>query len=129
MENLEQGIFDNIYKEDTLSFRTDNNSYDYRKIVKFLDFKTNDISKIAGVSKTSVRYDENIPDSVRERLEQIANICQLVDNFFRDNKKTSLWFKTLNPMLGNISPRDMIRLGKYDRLLMFVCSALKKSGN
>jgi hypothetical protein len=43
--------------------------------------------------------------------------------FEGDIEKTALWFRTPNPMLGNISPRDMIRFGRYKRLLKFVTEA------
>lgn len=42
-----------------------------------------------------------------------------------DTEKTSLWFRTPNPMLGNISPRDMIRIGRTTRLRKFVTEARK----
>jgi len=65
----------------------------------------------------SVRFDQKIPKEVLDRLKEIANICGLVAQFFGgDIAKTALWFKTVNPLLGNISPRDMIRYGRYEKL-------------
>ena len=82
------------------------------------------LSKIGGVSKRSVRLDSRIPHDLAVRLEQIANICALVAGYFEgDIDKTALWFQTPNPMLGDISPRDMIRFGRYKRLLKFVTEA------
>ena len=40
--------------------------------------------------------------------------------------KTKLWFQTPNPMLGNVSPRDMIRLGRYNKLVRFVTQAMEE---
>jgi hypothetical protein len=37
-----------------------------------------------------------------------------------------LWFKTRNPLLGDISPRDMIRLGRFERLRKFIINAAIK---
>lgn len=34
-----------------------------------------------------------------------------------------MWFELPNPMLGNISPRNMIRAGRYKRLVNFVLDA------
>jgi hypothetical protein len=48
------------------------------------------------------------------------------DQFFNDDVKTKLWFQTPNPMLGNVSPRDMIRLGRYNKLLRFVAQAMEE---
>jgi hypothetical protein len=53
---------------------------------------------------------------------------ELVAQFFDgDAAKTALWFKTPNPLLGNLSPRDMIRYGRYDRLRRFVLDALDEN--
>lgn len=50
---------------------------------------------------------------------------QLVLEFFDGNeKKMRLWMKSRNPLLGNISPNKMIKVGRYDRLLKWVKSQL-----
>ena len=50
-------------------------------------------------------------------LEQIANICNLVAEFFEGDPATAaLGFRTANPRLGNIYPRDMVRRGRLKRL-------------
>jgi uncharacterized protein (DUF2384 family) len=101
---------------------------DYKRVTEFLDPNTTELSKIGGVSKQSVRLDHRIPQSLKDRLEQIANIRALVAAYFDgDIEKTALWFKTPNPLLGDISPRDMIRFGRYKRLLKFVTEAQKTS--
>ena len=110
--------------DDRLGFY-DNDKFKARSVVEFLQFSNSDVSRLADVSKNSVRYDELIPREVRERLEEIANICNLVaGRFGGDAYKTALWFRTKNPMLGDISPRDMIRFGRYDKLRRFVIGAL-----
>jgi len=79
----------------------------------------------------SVRYDDNIPERVRERLEEIANTINLVAQAFDgDPDKTVSWFKARNPLLGDVSPRDMIRLGRYERLRRFIINATsERSGH
>src|SRR5450755_615782 len=97
---------------------------DPRKIVDFLSFKKEDVARFAGVSKESVRYDVKIPAEVRDRLMQIASICELVaQHFDGDARRTALWFSVPNPLLGNISPRDMIRLGRYHKVVRLVLEA------
>lgn len=44
--------------------------------------------------------------------------------FGGDAEKTALWFRTKNPMLGDVSPRDMIRLRRFDRLRRFINGAM-----
>ena len=99
-----------------------------RSVVDFLDLDKRDVAKLAGVACSSVRFDQEIPKEVLERLQEIANICGLVAQFFGgDATKTALWFKTENPLLGNISLRDMIRYGRYEKLRRFVMSALEET--
>lgn len=113
-------LFQNIHSTDPLEFWS-NHGLNYKKVTDFLDLDAGALSKIGGISKRSVRLDNRIPNDLRERLEQIANICAMVAGYFEgDADKTALWFKTLNPMLGDISPRDMIRFGRYRRLLKFI---------
>lgn len=123
MSTTPQDLYSNIYKHDYFDFRT-NQETDYRKVALFLDFDNNTLSKLAGIKKSSVRYDSNIPRELKERLDEILNIVLLVAGYFDgDHEKTTLWFKCKNPMLGEISPRDMIRFGQFDKLQQFVQEA------
>lgn len=59
---------------------------------------------------------------------EIANICGLVMQFFGgDAVKTALWFKTKNQSLGDVSPRDMIRCGRYEKLHRFIVDSLQNN--
>lgn len=119
-----ESIFANIHQKDCLGFSSPQ-GLKYDEVASFLNLEKSDVSKIAGVSKVSVRYDDRIPKEVQEHLEQIANICLLVGEYFNgDAHKTALWFKIPNPLFGNISPRDMIRYGRYKKVLSFVVDAI-----
>jgi hypothetical protein len=118
-------LFNTVSRRDSLEFWR-GNMLNYQKVRDFIGLDTRDVSRVAGVAKSSVRYDEKAPKEVREHLENVANICNLVFQFFNDDVKTKLWFQTPNPMLGNISPRDMIRLGRYNKLLRFVTQAMEE---
>jgi hypothetical protein len=101
---------------------------DYRRIAELTKLSKTDLGKISQVAKSSVRFDVHIPEPVAERLREIANIANLVAAFFAgDVQKTSLWFEIANPMLGNISPSNMIRMSKQKRLLSFVVSAREEN--
>ncbi len=122
-----QQLFHSVPQTDPLNF-WHANQLDYGHLTEFLDLDTPTLSKIGGVSQKSVRLDNRIPRQLKERLEQIAITCGLVAEFFDgDPLKTALWFKTPNPMLGNLSPRDLIRYGRYKKLLNFVQSALEEN--
>jgi hypothetical protein len=119
-------LFSNVHKTDPLQFWEDD-EIDCKKVSDFLELGRNDLSKLAEINKQSVRFGDRIPPILKERLEQIANVCSLVAEYFEgDKKKTALWFKTPNPMLGDVTPRDMIRLGRYKKLIKFVTEALNK---
>ncbi len=123
----QHALFSNVHQSDPLQFWS-NHGLDYKRVTDFLDLNTSELSKIGGVSKQSVRLDNRIPQALKDRLEQIANICALVAEYFGgDIEKTALWFKMPNPMLGDLSPRDMIRYGRYKRLMKFIADAQQAS--
>jgi hypothetical protein len=99
-------------------------SPDYKRVADLIKLSKEDLSKIARVAKVSVRFDHAIPAAVAERLREIANIANLVAEYFSgDERKVGLWFELSNPLLGNVSPRMMIRGNRYKRLLNFVLDA------
>jgi uncharacterized protein (DUF2384 family) len=97
------------------------------KVVKFLDYRKEDVSVATNVPVSSVRYDEKMPAEVKERIVQWANAINLVGNYFQDEAKTMLWFQIPNPQLGGYSPRDLIRLGRFNKLMKFIQTALDEN--
>lgn len=127
MSALSHGIFSNIPEKDFLSL-LDKGEARASKVIDFVGFKKGDVAKAAGVPPSSVRYDERMPQILKDKLREWANLFNLVAQFFGgDPIKTALWFKTANPMLGDISPRDMIRFGRYQKLLKFILDALSEN--
>ncbi len=117
-------LFDTVHESDPLKFWPDG-QFMPREVTKFLDFDKNDVSKMANIATSSVRYDHNIPRELVDHLRQVANVCTLVaEAFDGDIQKTALWFTTANPQLGDVAPRDMIRVGRYKKLEKFILSAL-----
>lgn len=108
---------------DVLGFYSQGNP-DYKRVADLVKLSREDLGKIAKVAKASVRFDDAIPAAVAERLREIANIANLVAEYFAgDERKVGLWFELPNPLLGNVSPRTMIRGNRYKRLLNFVLDA------
>ena len=127
MQTSTQDLFATVPKQDFLSLFQDNNPK-YQSVVQCLNFKKEDVSKATGVPLSSVRYDEKMPSELQDRIREWATLLNLVAEHFQgDSGKTVLWFTTINPLLGNISPRDMIRYGKYKKLLNFVLNALSEN--
>lgn len=120
-------IFSNIPREDYLSLLNKGEAYS-SKVIDFVGFKKEDVAKATGVPLQSIRYDGRMPQILKDRVREWANLLNLVAQFFDgDVAKTALWVKTTNPMLGNISPRDMLRFGLYKKLLKFVLNALSEN--
>ena len=117
------GLFDSV-SNDYLQFGR-GSSFDHKRVPKVLGLNKKDVSRVASVSVKSVRYDDAIPEQVRERLKEIANTINIVaEAFDGDADKTVAWFRARNPMLGDVSPRDVIRLGRYERLRKFIINAM-----
>jgi hypothetical protein len=117
------GLFDTV-PEDLLHFGH-GTTFDAKKAAQFLSLKKADVGRIAAVAESSVRWDDNIPEAVQVRMEEIASTINLVaKQFSGDPEKTVAWFRARNPLLGDVSPRDMIRLGRYDRLRRFIIQAM-----
>jgi len=126
---MEPSLFNTVHQKDALHFGS-GDQFEPKTVAEWFNFDKQDVSRIASVAKTSVRYDDNVPKAVRDRLEEIGSIANMVAAFFDgDAAKTSLWFRTKNPMLGDISPRDMVRLGRYDRLRKFIVNAVADRGS
>ena len=122
-------LYNTVPRADHLNFWA-NHGLDYSSVSNFLELNKQELSKVGGVSVRSVRLDNRIPHDLKDRLEQIANICNFVAEFFDgDAAKTALWFRTPNPMLGELSPRDMIRYGRYKRLQKFVMQAREENAS
>lgn len=123
MTSSSNTLFDTVPKKNFLSFNED----DYQKIIDSLGFKKKDVAIAAKVPEQSVRYDEKMPQELKDRIVEWVTLLQLVAQHFKDERKTLLWIKIPNHLLGGIAPRDMIRFGRYKKLLKFVVNALEES--
>lgn len=59
----------------------------------------------------------------REAAESLANYdaCVLINEFFKGNKDKALtWWNTSNPLLGDITPVDMVKMGRSLKLLKII---------
>ena len=96
-------------------------------VAKILNYKKGDISVATKVPLSSIRYDDKMPSELKERLTEWAIAINLVAEFFCNEEKTVLWFSAINPLLGDVSPRDMIKLGRFRKLLKFIQTAIDES--
>jgi hypothetical protein len=122
----EAALFCTVPKEDYLALFHSGGT-DYQRVVELLDFGKRDVARAANVSLQSVRYDRKMPKDLEERVREWAVALALVAQYFKDEQKTLLWFKTPNPLLGNIPPREMIRVGRFKKLHRFITNALREN--
>ncbi|OFW09861.1 MAG: hypothetical protein A3G20_09995 [Acidobacteria bacterium RIFCSPLOWO2_12_FULL_59_11] len=121
-------LFANVPDRDYLGFWADQ-TLQAKSVADFMGLDRREVARVAGVSSASVRWDQKIPREVLDRLTEIAVVCSLVAQFFEgDAVKTKLWFQTRNPLFGNLSPCDMIRNRRYEKLRRFVMDALVENG-
>lgn len=119
-------IFNTVPKKDYLSLFSGGRT-DYQKVVRLLDFNKRDIAKASHVPLNSVRYDQKIPRELEQRLNEWAIVLAAVAQHFKDAQKTVLWFKIPNPLLGNVAPREMLRVGRFKKLHRFILNALSEN--
>ena len=56
---------------------------------------------------------------------QIDRILIMIWQYFDyDTHKCNLWLKTKNPAIGGITPEEMIKNGRADKLLLFIKNAI-----
>lgn len=55
--------------------------------------------------------------------EYFQKVCRY---FSGDTRKTWAWFTTPNPSLGSVSPLEMIKGGREDKLKKFIDNQLEK---
>lgn len=124
---METALFKSIPSEDRMQLFS-NGEPEGKKIADFLNYKKQDVSVATGIPLASIRYDvKKMPAELRERLVEWATALNLVAEYFNDFQKTVLWFQVSNPLLGNMTPRDMIRLGRFKKLFKFIQTALDEN--
>ena len=74
-------------------------------------------------------WNDVVPPEIRIQREKTIDECQeLVLEFFEGNeKKRDLWFDTPNPMLGRVSPYEMITLWREEKLLKWIKTSLEEN--
>jgi hypothetical protein len=60
--------------------------------------------------------------------EKVLKAWKLIEAHFKgDGHKANVWFKTKNPLLGDVSPYWMIYVGRIDKLLAFIETQLSEN--
>lgn len=59
-------------------------------------------------------------------IQDMTNVTRLVNSFFKDEKKTTQWLNTANPLLGGKEPMEMIFSGQTEKLLNLIEDNLRE---
>ena len=120
--SIQPHIFNTVPKHDVFGFY-DKSKIRYKKVADTLDFSRKEISKAARVAVSSVRYEENkIPDKMRDFFTNMAWLLCVTHEYLKNKNKVMLWLKSPNPICGGFSPKDMICMGQYKKLVKIVSS-------
>jgi Protein of unknown function (DUF2384) len=119
-------LFRNVPSQDVFHFFK-SGYLNGKRVVEFLGYNKKQVAEASCLTIGAIRYDQKIPEVLLERLTEWATAINLVGSFFKDEHRTMLWFQMPNPLLGGMSPRDMIRMGRFKKLLSFIQTALDEN--
>ena len=124
MTEAHASLFATVPRRDYLQF-WQAGLFQPQRVARFLGLSRTELAQMAGVAPASVRFDDKAPRPLRQHLMDLAATCELVAQAFDGNPtKTSLWFMTPNPQLGNLAPVEVLRRGDRDALQRQVMQAM-----
>lgn len=127
MPTANAALFNTVSSQDLGKFFSKGGEVEAEKVVKFLKYKKEDVAVASDTPVSSIRYDEKMTADLKQRMVEWATAINAVASYFNDLDRTILWFQVSNPLLGDISPRDMIRLGRFKKLQKFIQTALDEN--
>ena len=115
-------LFANLPTGNLLGVIKENGVYDYQQAAKLVGINSKKaVAKAAGIPELSVRYDDRMSVNLKEFFNEIISVLSIVAKEMNNDKdKVRLWFSMPNPVLGGVSPSQMILIGKYKKLLKFI---------
>ena len=73
-----------------------------------------------------LQYEENnIPDAVKSLLSDMVWLLNVTYSYLKDKNKVIQWLSSPNPICGGFSPKDMILMGQYKKLVKIVHSYIE----
>lgn len=126
MSEAHENIFGSISSERWPELY-DGDELDATKVLEISSLSKTQLADSLGMKNVRLE-EERMSTTVRDRIREIANVIELAAEYFEgDRERVASWFTATNPLLGNVSPRDMIRFGRHDKLLKFILNS--KAGN
>ncbi|MBC6415358.1 MAG: hypothetical protein GDA46_03090 [Bdellovibrionales bacterium] len=119
-------IFNTVPKKDVFGFYNHKGKIQYKKVANLLNFNRKEISKAVRISISSVRYEENkIPNKMKEFSTAMIWLIHVTYEHLKDENKMIQWIDSPNPICGGFSPKDMICMGQYKKLVKIVSSYIE----
>ncbi len=119
---IQPHIFNTVPKNDIFGFY-DKGKIQYKQVANILSFNRKEISKAARVAVSSVRYEEDkMPCKIKDFLTAMVWLLHVTHEHLKDENKVIQWIKSPNPICGGFSPKDMICMGQYKKLVKIVSS-------
>lgn len=73
-------------------------------------------------------FENEASQVVPEHLLYVSFVRELVRPFFDgDEFKVKAWMEAINPLLGDVSPEQMIREGRHRKLVKFIQTAISEN--
>ena len=121
--NVQPHIFNTVPKHDVFGFYNDRGAIQYSAVADTLKFNKKDVSKAVRVDIKLVRYEKSsIPEEIKTFFASIAWLLQVSHQHLQDKDKVIKWLNAPNPVCGGFSPKAMIHMGQYQKLLKIVSS-------
>ena len=118
-------VFNTVPKNDVFGLY-DKGKIQYKAVVDTLRFNRKQLSRASCVAVSSVRYEPSrIPEKLKSFLTNMAWLLNITHEYLKDKDKVILWVESPNPICGGFSPKDMICMGQYKKLVRIVSSYLE----
>ena len=118
-------IFNTVPKNDVFGFYNKGKTQ-YKEVANILKLNRKEISRASRIAVSSVRYENNkIPEKLKNFLTSMAWLLNTTHEYLKDEHKVMQWIESPNPICGGFSPKDMICVGQYKKLVRIVSSYLE----
>ena len=122
MEAHTPPIFNTVPKNDIFGLYNKNKGHlKYQAVANTINFNRQEVSKATRININAVKYKEDeIPDKIKEFFISITWLLHTTHTYLKDKDKVIKWLDSPNPACGGYSPKDMIRMGQYKKLVRIV---------
>ena len=120
MEAHTPPIFNTVPKNDVFGVY-DKGRIRYKAVATAINFNRQEISKATRINISAVKYKESeIPAKIKEFFMAMTWLLYTTHAHLQNKDKVLQWLDSPNPSCGGFSPKDMIRMGQYKKLVNIV---------